>query len=1107
MKCPECQFENRENAKFCRECGTRLELVCPKCEAAYEPGSKFCDECGQDLRSNLETPGVDYAEPQSYTPKFLADKILTNRSAIEGERKLVTVLFADVADYTAMAEKLDPEVVHQIMDGCFNILMTETHKYEGTINQFTGDGIMALFGAPVAHEDHAQRACYAALNIQKSILEYSEKITGDLNINFKMRIGINSGPVVVGAIGDDLRMDYTAIGDTTNLASRMEGLAAPGAVFVSEATYKLVKDFFDFKSPDRLLIKGKEKPQNAYELMKPGAIETRIDASAAKGLTKFVGRKNSMAALNHALENAVSGSGQVVGIVGEAGVGKSRLILELRKSLSKGEYTILEGKCIHYGGSMAYLPVLDILKNYFDIKEGDPEAHSKEKMKAKILQLDEKLSHCLPPFQELLSLKVEDEKFVQFESQQKKEKIFEAFRDLFARESHNNPIIIVIEDLHWIDKSSEQFIDYLIDGLANAPIMLILLYRPEYVHQWGSKTYYSKIGLSQLTSQSSAELIRAILDDCSIDHALESLILNRSAGTPLFIEELTHNLIENGSIHRELDQCFLAIPPDKIQVPETLQGIIAARIDRIEDNLKRIMQVASVIGKEFAFRILDSITGMHEELKSHLMNLQGLEFIYEKSLFPELEYIFKHALTQEVAYNSLLLNRRKEIHGKIGQAIESLYSDNLEEYYELLAHHYLRSENKQKALEYLDLANQKAIELSAMEEAKVYFDEAMQLLDGLPDTLSNRRRRIELIIHQFFVFQLLFRLPEYYELLNRYKPMAIDLRDEKLLGPLYAGIGSIEWWFGYIDRAIKMITKAIKISKAAEDTETIGMHLLSLQWSYLWKGESDQVIRLDEDLQATMEQHFNLRCYVMSLAGISRAYSALGKWDQSIKNGMTGLRAAEEYSNNSLISFVAYSIAVAYTLKSEGAKAFEFAELSVEKAPTLGDRVYAQSGLAWALCRFKNPIEGVALITSLTPMYQAVRFVPGEIISRNIAGEGFWLAGKYDKARNEIKDGLELAKNCGMKFYVGWAHRLLGEIALKTDPKPAEPNFEKAIEVFRKIKAENEIALTYSGYGRLYKQQGDIGKAKEYFTEALAIFERLGTLNEPEKVKKEISEL
>jgi tetratricopeptide (TPR) repeat protein len=637
--------------------------------------------------------------------------------------------------------------------------------------------------------------------------------------------------------------------------------------------------------------------------------------------------------------------------------------------------------------------------------------------------------------------------------------------------------------------------------------MLILLYRPEYVHQWGSKTYYSKIGLNQLTSQSSAELIRAILDDCSIDPELEALILNRSAGTPLFIEELTHNLIENGSIQRKLDQCFLAIPPEKIQIPETLQGIIAARIDRIEENLKRVIQVASVIGREFAYRILHSITDMREELKSHLMNLQGLEFIYEKSLFPELEYIFKHALTQEVAYNSLLINRRKEIHERIGKAIESLYTDNLEEYYELLAHHYLRSDNTDKAAEYLDLANQKAIELSAMEEAKVYFDEAMQLLDELPDTETNRRRRVDLLNHQFFVFQLLFKLPEYYELLKRYKPMAIELNDEKLLGALYSGMGTIEWWFGYLDQSIQTVTKATRLSKAAGDDENVGLQLLSLQWGYLWKGDYDQVIRLKEEVLGIMEQKFNLRCYVMSLAGAAWAYSHFGNWDHAIRDGKKGLEAAEEYSNNSLISFVAYAIAVANTLRSDQGQALEYAEMAVQKAPTLGDRVFAQNGLAWALCRFNEPLKAIELGNTLVQLYQAVRFVPGEIIARLIVGESYWLAGEYDKANQEIEEGLKLAENSRMKFYMGWGYRLLGEIALKTNTEQAKFHFEKSIEVLQKIKADNELALAYAGFGRFYKQQDQKKEARKYLTRALDIFERLGTLNEPEKVKEELSEM
>jgi len=362
MKCPKCQSNNREGAKFCLKCGEKLERKCPKLGKALPIEAMFCDECGHDLVKPEEAPPIDYAKPQSYTPNFLADKILTTRTSIEGERKLVTVLFADVANYTAMAEKTGPEEVHQIMDGCFKILMDEIHKYEGTINQFTGDGVMALFGAPVAHEDHAQRACHAALSFQKAIGHYGEKIKKEYGVNFQLRIGLNSGPVIVGSIGDDLRMDYTALGDTTNLASRIEGMARPGTILVSNDTHKLAMDFFEFKPLGKFEMKGKEKPQAAYEVVKASEVETRIGASAAKGLTKFVGRKTEMEVLRKVFDKAKLGSGQVLGIVGEAGVGKSRIILELQNMLHQDEYAYLEGRCLHYGGTMAYLPIIDILR-------------------------------------------------------------------------------------------------------------------------------------------------------------------------------------------------------------------------------------------------------------------------------------------------------------------------------------------------------------------------------------------------------------------------------------------------------------------------------------------------------------------------------------------------------------------------------------------------------------------------------------------------------------------------------------------------------------------------------------------------------------------------
>jgi class 3 adenylate cyclase/tetratricopeptide (TPR) repeat protein len=1093
--------------KFCGECGAKLEIICPQCNFSNPPQFKFCGECGSDLSKPVETAPIDYSKPRSYTPKFLADKILINRSSIEGERKVVTVLFADVANYTSISEKLYPEEVHQIMDGCFKILIDEIHKYEGTINQFTGDGVMALFGAPVAHEDHAQRACYAALSIQKTLENYSKKIEQNHGVDFKMRIGLNSGPVVVASIGDDLRMDYTAVGDTTNLAARMESRAAPGSIIVSGATHKLAKDFFEFNRLGKVDVKGKDQPQDAYELDKAGEVETRFKASVAKGLTKFVGRKNSMTALNETFELVLSGSGQMVGIVGEAGVGKSRLLLEFINQLPQGEYIYLEGSCLHYGSGMAYLPIRDILRSYFDIKVGDQEYVVKKKLIEKIQQLDQRLSNALPSFQELLSIKVDDEKYLKLNPEQKKVRIFEAIRDLLLRESEQNPLIMAIEDIHWIDKISEECISYIVDWLANARILLILLYRPEYTHQWGSKSYYGKIGLTQLGTDSSNQLVQAILEGGDVVPELRELILSRAGGNPLYVEEFTHSLVENGSIHKRDHQFVLTGKVSEIRVPATIQGIIAARIDRIEENLKDVMQVASVIGREFAFRILQTIIGIKEELKTHLLNLQGLEFISEKKLFPELEYIFKHALIQEVAYNSLLQTRRKEIHEKIGVAIEKLYPERLEEYYELLAYHYGRSDNMDKALRYLDLANQKAVKINAMEEAKAYFEEAMAILDSLPDTKENRQRRISVLVNQRSPFFLLLKTPEYYTLLTRYEPIAIKLENPELLGAIYTRMGDCEFSFGKYDQAIRTLTKAAELAEATGNVEEAGYAYLRLEWSHCMRGDYDRVIALKKDILRTMEKRFDFQVYVYGVSVVCRACSYLGRWDEAVKEGRKALSVAENFSDNSLISWSAGQLSIAYTGKGDLAKAIEYGKLAVEKAPTPADKAWAQRTLARALYRTGQTKRGIALLTDVLPIFRTGGFMSAEIPLTCYLGEGYWLAGEGDKARQTLEKGLQLIERCGARYYLGWALRLLGEIFFKTDPAQAASHLEKSIVILKEIKAENELALAYAGFGRLHKQQGNTAQAQEYLTKSLEIFERLGTLIEPDKVREDLTHL
>jgi len=1106
MKCPKCQTENREEARFCDGCGVQLSGKCSNCGTELRPTARFCDCCGNDLKEVTATPSIDYSQPQSYTPKFLAEKIFDTRSSIAGERKLVTVLFADVANYTSISEKLDPEEVHQIMDGCFKILMDEIHRYEGTIDKFTGDGVMALFGAPVAHEDHAQRACYAALAIQKAITEYGEKIENDCSVEFRMRIGIDSGYVVVGSVGNDLKMDYTAIGDPVNLASRMEGLAEPSTVYVTSDTFKLTESFFKFEPLGKVEVKGKEGPVEAYKLMEASEVVTRIEASVARGLSKFVGRKKEITALKGAFEKAQSGSGQMVGIIGEAGVGKSRLLLELRGALRKNEHTFLEGHCLHYGGSMAYLPFLDILRSYFDIKEGEREFVVKKKMVEKVSQLDEKLRNILLPLQDILSLKIEDEEYLKLDPLLKRLKTFEAIKDLLICESQNKSIILAVDDLQWVDRTSEEFLDYLIGSLAGARILLILLYRPEYTHQWGSKSYYSQIGVDQLSTTSSAELVKAILEEGEVVPELSNLILNRAAGNPLFMEEFTHTLVENGSVQKKDHQYVLSIKASDIQVPDTIQGIISARMDRMEDNLKRTMQVASVIGRDFAYRILQTITGMREELKSNLVNLQGLEFIYEKSLFPELEYIFKHALTQEVAYNSLLLKRRQEIHEKIGQAIEELYADRLEEFYEMLAHHYSRSEHGEKAYHYLRLSAEKASLRYSNWEAFRFYRETINVLNKLPETEENKRRMIEVLLLIDGPMRSLAYPEDSLQVLQEGEKLAKELGDERSLAILYSSIGLCHSFKGDSLQGIEYNEKCFTEAEKIEDIELMAPTGFNLCSSYAISGEYYKMVEVAPRVLTLLETTHSEPDF---FGGPINVYSALSSY-YGVAMGMMGdfgegetlcekgLGFAREVDNLYNLGFAEIMYGQLYLVKGDGENALEH----LQNAITHGEegQIITLLGLAWGSLGLAYYLLG-DMDTALEHAEKGIRIhsdagIPFLLSQHYWASSmAYFNSGELDKARNCVDEALKLARSYNEKCIEGISIIFLGRIL----GKAVSPQYSEAEEnILQGIKISDEMKLkpfSYQGYlflGELYADAGQQEKALENLKKAEAAFQEMG---------------
>jgi len=714
-------------------------MQCPECLHEVPENSKFCNLCACDLSAPINADTKTHDVPPSYTPKFLADQILTSKSSLTGERKLVTVLFADVANYTPISEKLDPEDVHQIMDGCFKILMDEIHAYKGRINQFTGDGVMALFGAPIALEDHAEDACRAALAIQEALKRYSRNLQNIYGIQFRLRIGINTGSVVVGSIGDDSRMDYTAIGDTTNLAARMETMAKPGKILISPNTYKKVRHQFEFKFLGEVEVKGKEKPLKVYELVKNMAVRPRL-GQERRIYSVMVGREKELNRLELQVTKAIDGAGSVVNIIGEAGLGKSRLITELKHSNVMKRVNFLEGRAISAGRNLSFHPIINLLKHWARINKDESEASSLSKLESVIESVSrENANEIIPFIATLMSMKLTGryaERVNGIEGEGLEKLIFKNVRDLISMATELTPLVIVMEDLHWADTSSIELLESLFRLSETQRVIFINIFRPHH-RETGDRiietikeklpVYYVEIKLEPLDERSSEILIDNMLNIRGLHYEFKGKILKRTEGNPFFIEEVVRSYIDEGAIIAKKGSFEVTEKIKTMVIPHTISDVLMARIDRLEDETRDIVKIASVIGKNFFHRIISEVAVSVDDINSKLIFLKEIQLVRENKRMGEVEYIFKHALTQEVAYNSILFSKRKELHKNVAQAIEKVFQDRLFEFFGVLAYHYNIAENLVKAEEYLIKAGEDALRASASNEALYYYQEALQL--------------------------------------------------------------------------------------------------------------------------------------------------------------------------------------------------------------------------------------------------------------------------------------------------------------------------------------------------------------------------------------------
>jgi len=679
MKCPQCAFDNKPGKKFCIECGTKLTLKCPECGSEIEGTEKFCGECGHDLTTPSEpiVKELSFDEKldkiQRYLPKGLTEKILSQRDRIEGERKQVTVMFCDMEGFTPLSELLGIEEAYSIMDQVYEILIHKVHDYDGTVNEMTGDGIMALFGAPIALEDAPQRAIRSSLAIHREMTKFSDKLKQERKdiLPIKMRIGIHTGPVVVGTVGNDLRVEFKAVGDTVNLASRMEGLADPETTYIAEDTFKLTEGLFRFEALGEKDVKGKKDPIKVYRVIAPSTSRTRFDVSAERGLTPFVGRVRELEFLLDGFERAKGGRGQAISIVSEAGIGKSRLLYEFRKAVASADVMFLEGRCLSYSSGVAYHPVIDILKANFDIRQGDGDSEIREKVKRglKIIGLDEASS--LPYLLELFSVKDSGIDKIPMSPEAKKDRNMEVFKLITLKGSEIRPVIAAYEDLHWSDKSSEEVLKYVLEDIPGARVLMIFTYRPEFVHTWGGKSYHNQINLNRLSNRESLSMVTDLLNTESIDIDLEELILEKTEGVPFFVEEFIRSLNDLKLIEKKNNKCRLAKDIQDVTIPSTIHDVIMARVDSLPEGAKEVLQTGSTIEREFTYDLIKRVKELPEqELLSHLSVLKDSELLYERGIYPETAYIFKHALTRDVVYESILTRKKKNIHVKIGNAIE-----------------------------------------------------------------------------------------------------------------------------------------------------------------------------------------------------------------------------------------------------------------------------------------------------------------------------------------------------------------------------------------------------------------------------------------------------
>jgi len=1107
MKCPKCQSDNREAINYCEECGAKLELECPACKAKVPLGKKFCGECGHKLNLRVDTPTQDLSfdqkieKIQRYLPQGLTEKILSQRDRIEGERKQVTVMFCDLAGFTPLSEKLGIEDAYAIMDQVYEILIHKVHDYEGTVNEMTGDGIMALFGAPIALEDAPQRAIRSAYAIQRAMTEFSDKMRQE-RLNFprlQMRIGIHSGPVVVGTLGNDLRVDFKAVGDTVNLASRMERLAEPGTTCATEDTFKLTEGFFRFEALGEKKVKGKDAPMNVYQVIAPSTRRTRFDVSAERGLSPFVGRERELELLLDSYARVKAGKGQAFSIMAEAGLGKSRLLYELRKTIANENVTFLEGKCLSYSRGVAFHPVIDILKSNFYIRDDDKGDIIGQKVREGLKILGAEEAVTLPDLLELLGVEDGSMDKVGLSPEAKKERLMEAVKRITLKGSEIRTLVIAVEDLHWSDKSTEDSLKFLLDAIAGARIFLIFTYRPEFVPAWGGRSFHSQVTLNRLSNRECASMIAHLLDSSEVSDELENLILEKTEGVPFFIEEFVKSLKDLNLIEMVDGRCRLAAEFREVKIPSTIHDVIMARVDVLPEGAKELLQTASVIEREFSYELLKRVADLAQpDLLSHLSVLKNSELLYERGVYPESILVFRHALTRQIVYDSILSARKKKLHAKIGNIIEDLYRENLDEHYGELVDHYLAAEDYEKAARYSKLGGTQADRTGSVNEAIEYAKKRILCLERLPKTEDVLKKIID--IRAIFGLRML-DLNWFHEAQLAIKPILdVGLEGEytKRRAQINTVVGACEYClyenfpkaFHHLEQALEISEESGDIASFASASYWIG-YALSLSCEF---EKAQYYIDRCMEFNAS-SKHISRVSIMKSLKGYL-GYFMQGQIESAFNTCREAIQTAEQSGDIFSKGFAYATLGVSCYGKGFLEDAAQYLLKGAELSDKVDQHYWNQAShhfLGEVYFTMGDHSKAQQHFDKTIGYMEQYGFLPSWLNLNKMA-----LA--RVKATNKAKEiGLEsffdYASDNRVKQFKGWMARYLAEILIHLDREhwgTAENWINKAIATDQGNGMKFHLGKDYVLYADLLKMKNEPQKAREKLGKAIEIFKQCG---------------